>query len=179
MGAAEARIVSSMLHSDYSVAVDLGCGPGKLAPFIRDRVGHLIGVDQNLSQLKRALRAGLYDKLVQADIRDYEPPAETQAIFMLEVIEHIPKEEGYALLDRLRTVPTVILSTPERFIRAGGHICAWTRHELEELGFLSLYARMPWTQELFYGRSIIAIRSVDANYRLADYAGQTARLIPV
>ncbi|MFC5478938.1 tetratricopeptide repeat protein [Massilia suwonensis] len=53
------------------MAVDLGCGTGLCAPFLRPRSQRLAGVDLSERMLDQARAAGLYDELVCADIGTY------------------------------------------------------------------------------------------------------------
>ncbi len=49
-------------------ALDLGCGTGLCAPFLRPRARTLVGVDLSERMLDKARAAGLYDSLACADI---------------------------------------------------------------------------------------------------------------
>jgi predicted TPR repeat methyltransferase len=51
--------------------VDLGCGTGLCAPFLRPLSALLAGVDLSEKMLAQARAAGLYDELACADIGDY------------------------------------------------------------------------------------------------------------
>jgi predicted TPR repeat methyltransferase len=51
--------------------VDLGCGTGLCAPFLRPLSHCLAGVDLSDKMLEKARAAGLYDELACADIGDY------------------------------------------------------------------------------------------------------------
>ena len=51
--------------------VDLGCGTGLCAPFLRPLSTRLTGVDLSEKMLAQARAAGLYDELACADICDY------------------------------------------------------------------------------------------------------------
>jgi predicted TPR repeat methyltransferase len=58
--------------------LDLGCGTGLCAPFLRPLARRLAGVDLSQRMLDKARAAGHYDTLVCADIVDFLAP-ETQA----------------------------------------------------------------------------------------------------
>lgn len=51
--------------------VDLGCGTGLCAPYLRPLARRLVGVDLSTKMLDKARERGLYDDLVCADIGDY------------------------------------------------------------------------------------------------------------
>lgn len=67
IGAALARHVTGAAPA----SVDLGCGTGLCAPFLRPQSRRLAGVDLSEKMLAQARAAGLYDELACADIGDY------------------------------------------------------------------------------------------------------------
>lgn len=146
----------------FAVAVDLACGSGGLGSLIRGNVGYLIGVDHNEERLSRASRRGVYDELLLMDVREYVPPPSTEALFMLEVIEHLSKAEGIELLSRFDRVPTIVITTPEIFYSVSlknGHASHWAFYELNQLGFETfIFRRNPFI-ELLYGRGLIALKA--------------------
>jgi predicted TPR repeat methyltransferase len=52
----------------YGSAVDLGCGTGLAAPWLRPRCERLEGIDLSSVMVERARARGLYDEVVQGDI---------------------------------------------------------------------------------------------------------------
>jgi predicted TPR repeat methyltransferase len=52
-------------------ALDLGCGTGLCAPFLRPLARHVTGVDLSQRMLDKAAELGLYDELACADIVDW------------------------------------------------------------------------------------------------------------
>jgi len=52
----------------FGSALDLGCGTGLCAPFVKSIADRLDGVDLSRKMLDKAAARGLYDRLVQADI---------------------------------------------------------------------------------------------------------------
>jgi hypothetical protein len=142
-------------------AVDLGCGWGEYADVLRQHCAYLIGVDHNPLRLKIASESGLYDELHLADIRFYELPPDVDAVFILDVIEHLEKSEGLSLLQKLKGVPYIMVTTPSKYFPispSNGHRSLWTREELENLGFK---IQETYSQEIFtslYGHGILAIK---------------------
>jgi predicted TPR repeat methyltransferase len=51
--------------------LDLGCGTGLMAPLLKPRAHHLIGVDLSPKMLAMAAEKQLYDELVKAEIETY------------------------------------------------------------------------------------------------------------
>jgi trans-aconitate methyltransferase len=121
----------------FSLAVDLGCGEGAYGEFLKQYCIHLIGVDHNPVRLTIALQYGGYDEGVLADIRDYQLPEGTEAVFMLDSIEHIPKNDGYQLLHRIKDVPFIMITTPTTFHGSlrNSHVSLWTVEDFQKLGY--------------------------------------------
>lgn len=146
----------------FNVCLDLGCGEGYYSQTIKEHCNFLIGVDHNLPRLSVAARFGRYDQLFLADIREYEPPLETEAAFLLDVIEHIPKEDGVKLLEKLEKMPNmkfIFLSTPETFTTKGyrnHHVTLWTMPELHKLGFATTTIKNPIPLNLICETEILA-----------------------
>lgn len=55
----------------FEAALDLGCGTGLGAPFLRPLARRLVGVDLSSRMLEQAGTLGLYDELACADIADF------------------------------------------------------------------------------------------------------------
>ncbi|MEM1551583.1 MAG: class I SAM-dependent methyltransferase [Candidatus Bathyarchaeia archaeon] len=147
----------------FNVCVDLGCGEGYYSETIKKHCKFLIGVDHNLPRLSVAERFGKYDMLVNADIREFPLPNETEAAFMLDVIEHIPKQDGTTLLQKLTTLPNIkliFISTPLTFTTRGfrnKHVSLWTTEDLQAHGFQTQIITNPFPLSLISKHEIIAI----------------------
>lgn len=160
--------------SYFRVAVDLGCGCGTLSKLVRPNVGWLIGVDLNIGRLRVAEKSGLYDELYLADIMYYEPPPETEVVFLTEVVEHLSKEDGVALLKRLIWVPVIVLTTPQKYCSLHrGHISHWTVEDLNILRFnVFTFDRGPLIEKLF-GKGLLAFKApMDVKLRFIRRLGQ-------
>ncbi len=55
----------------FRSALDLGCGTGLCAPFLKPMTHRLAGVDLSRQMMEKARALGLYDRLVHADVVDY------------------------------------------------------------------------------------------------------------
>jgi len=99
----------------FWIGVDLGCGIGSAGRTLRPHFGWLIGVDRNFERVEVAKRRGHYDEMVLADLREYQWPYDTEAIFLMDVIEHLDYNDGVRILERLSSVPFVVISTPSKF----------------------------------------------------------------
>jgi SAM-dependent methyltransferase len=104
--------------STEGTILDLGCGTGKTTALILDRVRkkfRVTGVDASKLDIKEAEGAGIYEKLFLADVREFQFMDKAfDIIILLEVLEHIPKEEGLELLARMEATARkgVIVTTP-------------------------------------------------------------------
>jgi predicted TPR repeat methyltransferase len=63
-----AQVIERHVSGSALATVDLGCGTGLCAPFLRPVSGSLCGVDLSDKMLAQARATGLYDELVCADI---------------------------------------------------------------------------------------------------------------
>ncbi|MEM2703871.1 MAG: class I SAM-dependent methyltransferase [Candidatus Bathyarchaeia archaeon] len=127
--------------------LDVGCGFGEWGFLIRTRKGgfpFLIGVDIWHPHLMRLRKLNVYDVLVRLKI-PFLPFKEksVDASLACEILEHIPKSEGYQLLEELERVSrklivvTSPLGWPQEEIYGNPyerHISEWSPRELVQLG---------------------------------------------
>jgi predicted TPR repeat methyltransferase len=81
----------------FAVALDLGCGTGLMGGAIRDRVGHLAGIDLSpgmlaLARAKSWQDRPLYDRLVDGDLSAFlagEPPESTDLCLAADVLIYV------------------------------------------------------------------------------------------
>jgi len=112
---------------------------GRRFRIVRKYVDYLVGVDIDRSALEQ-IEPGIYDELIVADMRDIDY-SDYDAVFMFDSIEHIPKEDGYKILNKIESF--VMLTTPAfslslflpHPLRWDGHECIYSVEELESLGF--------------------------------------------
>ncbi len=147
----------------FNLAVDLGCGPGPHGEVIKPHVKHLIGVDFHYGRINVALKFSGYDEVVLSDVREYELPPETEAVFMFEVIEHLTKEDGLKLLNYISRAPFVMVSTPEIFFTSftsvfDGHISLWKSEEFTNLGYKVTLTTHNFPGCLHGVKSILAVK---------------------
>jgi len=136
------RVVATVLKGrSFSYGLDLGCAEGLAGPLLKRHVRFLEGVDHNLGRLRLAEARGVYDRLVCCELQHYQIPGGVDSAFLFDVIEHMPKGDGYTLLSKLGHVPFVMLTTPERWHKyafRNHHLSHWTQTELQGLGFSTL-----------------------------------------
>lgn len=154
------KIIHEVLEDRiFNLGVDLGCGSGTTA--IRNHCVTLIGVDHNEYRLKEAKEFKLYDYVVLSDTRDYIVSSDVDAVFITEHIEHMPKQDGVELINRLKSVPYVFITTPESFFKyslKNGHVSLWSTEDFERLGYrVRLYDRT-FPTSLMVKKCIVAIK---------------------
>ena len=66
-----ARHLAALDRGRFRSALDLGCGTGLCAPFLKPMTQRLAGVDLSSQMMDKARALGLYDRLVHADIVAY------------------------------------------------------------------------------------------------------------
>ncbi len=160
--------------------LDVGCGWGWFGFRLRiDREvrGLLIGLDVFAPTLRRLKKLNIYDGLVRADIR-FIPfkDAIVDVVFATEVIEHLPKEEGYVFLDELDRVSRgmIIVTTPRGFFPQGAydgnifetHRSGWFEKDFVEKGYDVMLA----------GRSKILLKPIKT---VTYYVNALAELLPI
>jgi SAM-dependent methyltransferase len=108
----------------YGVALDYGCGVGRLSRRLADRFREVIGVDISEGMLEEA-RRNLADRTnVSFQRADSEVTKSLDFVVSKIVFLHIPPKEGYGILERLasRLAPggVGILDVPVRY--TGGRV---------------------------------------------------------
>jgi len=128
----------------FNKGLDLGAGQGRMAPYISPHVNYLIGVDWNEACLQAAAKTNLYQELVLADLKTFLPTTDIDIVFLIEVIEHLEKQDGEQLLSNLATVPNIIVTTPRVYWRkvhfGGPHLSLWTPQDFAKFGLEAYYS---------------------------------------
>ncbi len=132
------------LHGCRTV-LDVGCGkasPLRFVPGMR-----LVGVDGYAPDLEEARRNRTHDEFVLGDVRQLRqlfPEKQFDACVALDVIEHLPKEDGWRMLEAMESLAEkrVIIFTPNGFMpqrSQGGdlqeHLSGWTPDEMQARGY--------------------------------------------
>jgi predicted TPR repeat methyltransferase len=99
-----------VLFGTYRVLVDLGLGFGYHAKWLRQNATYLFGVDIFRAPLDVAKTKDVFDDLVVADALHLPFRREKRdRVTLIDLIEHLPKEEGSQLPRMLE--PPVFVST--------------------------------------------------------------------
>jgi SAM-dependent methyltransferase len=125
--------------------LDVGCGSGSPLRFV-DK-GHLVGVDGFGPAVERARALCTHDEYFVGDVRNLEdlfPKRRFDACVALDVIEHLPKEDGWRMLESMERLAErrVVIFTPNGFVPQHSkdgdlqeHLSGWTTAEFSGRGF--------------------------------------------
>ncbi len=129
---------------DSAMVVDLGCGAA--SPLRRCSVPYSVGVEVFEPYLEESHRSRIHNQYIRADIRKINfKPKSFDAVVLLDVLEHLTKEEGHDLLRKGESWARkkVIVYTPNGYEWQDAvgnnefeiHKSGWTCAELENRGF--------------------------------------------
>lgn len=145
-----------VLHYAYEVLpdrpakiLDIGPGRGKYAVLFREYVdpeAEITAVEAWTPYIDDHGLEHLYDRVIAGDIRDQ--PAEVlesaDITLMVDVIEHLPLEDGFDLISRIPG--WIILATPREFFHnppdlpgPEAHVSHWTLEQLQRTGRFEVY----------------------------------------
>ena len=124
--------------------LDLGCGYG--SPLHHCAVPFSVGVELFEPYLQESRKKAIHSQYIKADIRKLELKARSfDAVIAVDVLEHLTKQEGAELLDRMEewARKKVIVFTPNGFLHQGccdgdplqQHRSGWRVEELREAGY--------------------------------------------
>ncbi len=87
------KAISLYLPTQFARSLDLGCGTGLCAPFLRARSNHLTGVDISGAMLDRAAQLALYDQLVCDELLHFleHDDSDYELILMADVLVYFGK----------------------------------------------------------------------------------------
>ncbi len=113
------RVLEALLPDGPGRAVDVGCGPGYFTSKLVERGWRTTAIDTDRSNLDKASVYAEEVRLGDAiSVLSELPPEGYDLACALEVIEHMRREDGAALLSALRGVlrpgGRLVLSTPNR-----------------------------------------------------------------
>ena len=127
--------VAQMLRG-YNRVLEVGCGDGLGSALVSSNVGHLTAIDQDAMMIESAQRCqkGIEFKCT-GDIE------KADAIYSIDVIEHIPYVESKAWLNKLAFhAPVVIIGSPskesQRYaspLSKENHVNCMTQPELKKM----------------------------------------------
>ncbi|MEA2020141.1 MAG: class I SAM-dependent methyltransferase [Patescibacteria group bacterium] len=131
-----------------STVLDIGCGPSSPLQHC-ESIEYSVGVEPYKPYLQKTKEKNIhndyYDKKIES--LNFEKN-QFDAVIMLEVIEHLPKDAGFELLKRSEkwAKKKIIISTPNGFLEQGEsdenplqrHRSGWGVEELHSFGLAGL-----------------------------------------
>ncbi len=129
-----------------ATVLDIGCGT---APTLRQLgVPHCVGLEGYPPEFEKAQRLKTQDEIICGDLRNlthYFKPGQFDACIALDVIEHLPKEEGLKLMREMELIAKkkVIFFTPNGFLPQKqsadsdlqAHFSGWEANEMKGHGY--------------------------------------------
>lgn len=137
------------LHSAFAgcdTVLDVGCGTRSVLRFFGFK--RLVGAEAYAPSVDAALAAGTHDGIIQVDARELEKhfkPGEFDVCVALDVIEHLPKQEGLRMMRSMESISAkkTIFLTPKGFLHQSHaedkdlqeHLSGWEADEMCKLGY--------------------------------------------
>jgi len=133
---------------DAKTILDLGCGDGRLMEVLsQGKKWKIDGVDIFSQYIEVARQKGIYNRLIKGDLKRVVKrlaikKEKYDVVFFSQVIEHIPKKEGEAVLRYLERLvgKRIIVGTPRGFMQQPKEFLDSNPHQIHESG---------WTEEDF------------------------------
>ena len=125
--------------------LDVGCGNSSPLRFLSAM--RLVGVDGYPPAIEEAQKQGTHDEFRLGDIKrlpDLFDASSFDGCIALDVIEHLPKEDGWRLLDNMERLARrcVIILTPNGFVPQHSkngdlqeHLSGWEAQEFRQRGY--------------------------------------------
>jgi SAM-dependent methyltransferase len=130
---------------DCESVLDLGCGPSSPLQYCRN-VKYSIGVEAFRTSLEESKEKKIHTEYLEKKVEDVDFPEKYfDAVILIEVLEHLPEDAGYAMLEKAEkwAKKKVIVSTPNGFLPQNSyddnplqkHLSGWEIDMMEKLGF--------------------------------------------
>lgn len=128
--------------------LDVGCGSTSSLRFLPK--ARLVGLDGFAPALAQARQLGTHDEYIIGDVRHLSEVFEGRrfdACVALDVIEHLPKEDGWRMLDQMESLAKrrVVVFTPNGFVPQQSkdgdlqeHLSGWSVQDFEGRGYTVL-----------------------------------------
>jgi SAM-dependent methyltransferase len=130
---------------DCQTVLDVGCGNFSPLRFLPQ--SHVVGMDGYTPAIEEACRSGTHNEYFRGNVLQIGklfPDRRFDACVALDVIEHLPKEDGWQMLTDMERLATkrVIIFTPNGFIPQNSqngdlqeHLSGWTAGEMRQRGY--------------------------------------------
>ena len=132
---------------DCESVLDLGCGSSSPLQYCKN-VKYSVGVEAFQSYLKESKRKKIHSKYMSKKITELDFPENSfDAVLMIEVLEHLPEEDGMGILRKIAkwAKKKIIISSPNGFIPQKEidnnllqkHLSGWDYEKMRKLEFKS------------------------------------------
>lgn len=130
---------------DCESVLDLGCGPSSPLQY-SGNIKYSVGVEAFGPYIEESKERNIHNKYIEKKIEEVDFPEKSfDAVILLEVLEHLPEDIGYAMLQKAEkwAKKKVVVSTPNGFLsqreRDGNplqkHLSGWDKNTMGKLGF--------------------------------------------
>jgi SAM-dependent methyltransferase len=132
--------------SDCRSTLDIGCGKNSVIRFMTFL--SKTGIDAYQKDLEIARTNKTHDKFIHADAKNFNDKlagSKFDCTIALDLIEHLPKEDGLALIKNMEacSLKKIIIYTPNGFLAQPSlepgdfqeHVSGWSVDEMRALGF--------------------------------------------
>jgi predicted TPR repeat methyltransferase len=138
--------------------LDLGCGHSSPIRHFSGRLPRAVGVDLFEPYLQRSVAAGIHSEYRCMNVLEAGEnfaPGEFDCVVALDLIEHLPREQGVRLLEMMERIAAkkVVVFTPNGFVPQEAyddnpfqrHLSGWTVEEMQSRGYrvIGLYGWKP------------------------------------
>jgi SAM-dependent methyltransferase len=143
-----ARLLQRELAGSCDTLLDLGCGSDSPIAALPRRLGHTVGVDAFGPSIERSRARGIHDEYHRMGVLEAGGrfgPRSFDCVMASDVIEHLSRADGLALLDmmeRLARVKVVVYTPngflPQRPFDGNGfqeHLSGWEPAEMRARGY--------------------------------------------
>lgn len=136
-----APIMHTIIESAPASVIDVGPGWGKYGLMCREYLPKLRWLDAvEVNEGRCPTQDEIYDYVFEIDARLFRGWSTYDLVLLIDVIEHMSKRDGHALLQAMLRVGTsVLVSTPKLFVKQHDednpyeeHICLWTWQEFND-----------------------------------------------
>lgn len=159
LSAASPELSHSLLHQYDSLLarevvgscdslLDVGCGRQSPVKEFSRGLSRVVGVDRHVPYLEESRANGFHHDYRQGDVLEIGglfEPGSFDCVVALDLIEHLPKEEGLRLIPMMERIARkkVIIFTPNGFLEQRAyddnslqeHLSGWTPAEMRALGY--------------------------------------------
>lgn len=131
--------------ADCKTVLDLGCGPDSPIRHCQN-IDYSVGVEVFEPYLKKSRAKKIHNKYYKRDLLRLDFPKNSfDAVILIEVLEHLPKEEGRKIISLARkwAKKKLIITSPNGFVKQKAvdnnpwqkHLSGWDYKEMRSLGF--------------------------------------------